>query len=122
MTIHSDGRAGPLDGLPSGQRRAATWLPVRSEDDYCFYQNRHCTPAYSAGLVVVHDMFDAPNGGTVDYSTVVTCVAHAVARRGVHPSGEPTDEYRAAVGGEGVKTPGGVNGAALPKAETSSTL
>ena len=88
------GRAGPADGLPSGERRAATWRTT-SDPAGCFYRNRqHC----SGGQVTVHTMTDYPDGGpTFDVSQVTACVAHAIARHGVFPGGEPTAAYRAAV-------------------------
>lgn len=101
MTTKSpSGRSGPLDGLPSGQRTAATWLPDWRERTDCCHRNRHCR----GPKVEVHHMFDdnstnrTMGGGTFDQSTTVTCLAHAISRHGLHPGGEPTDAYRAAVG------------------------
>lgn len=85
------GRAGPLDGLPSGVRRAATWLDP-SPADYCYHGPRRC----SGALVLVHTLGDSAEG-THSYDTVVACATHAAYRHGVHPDGQPTGRYRAAV-------------------------
>ena len=92
MTSYPSGRSGPLDGLPSGQRTAATYRDT-TDPGGCYHANRYCR----GPQVTVHTMTDHPNGGTMDYDRVTTCLTHAVVRHRLHPGGEPTDAYRQAV-------------------------
>ena len=64
------GRAGSLDGLPSGTRRAVTWLDTQpSGPDYCYQRDFYCR----GPLVTIHTMRDHPDGGQADYDTAVVC-------------------------------------------------
>ena len=87
------GRSGGFDGLPDGNRIAATWKTDGLCDTWgnrdCEHRNEHC----AGNLVAVH-LLDDLTGST---QTLLTCAAHAASRHGVHPSGEPTAAYVAAV-------------------------
>ena len=88
------GRAGPLDGLPSGHRVAATDLPHDPDDNDCHYGGDYGRSIHCRGrLVLIHTMFD-PIGS---YDTTAVCIAHAISQYGVVPWGNPTEHYVAAV-------------------------
>ena len=95
------GRAGALDGLPSGKRVAAIWLsdapdgtPIELLDGYpvgCIHHDsRHCS---AGSRVLIYEICDLTD--TAD--TPIVCPAHAASRYGVMPTGEPTPSYIAAV-------------------------
>ena len=81
------GRAGPRDGLPTGDRVAALWRDAQ-EGDSCYQRNTLCR----GQLVTVH-RFDTAG----QHAATVACVGHSVARHSVHPAGNPTASYIAAV-------------------------